>query len=259
MLFNKRSRPNQRPKRGAPMWMTTYSDMMTLILVFFILLYAFSEVDISKFKAISYSFENRPIFEYRSSVIPMEYNMSVPGRQQGKGVMEQDRNEDIERLGQEALRNQQRLNEVLRVVNQFLESNHMQHAVSATRDERGIVLVLQDRVLFNSGEAEILDGALPFLNKVADLIEALPNQVEIQGHTDNVPISSFRYPSNWELSTARASRVVRYFVEEKGLDPSRFVAVGYGEYKPVASNDTEAGRQKNRRVEIVINNLEEPE
>ncbi len=270
MHYNPR---RKKENRGSPRWMTTYSDMMTLILVFFILLYAFSEIDITKFKALSDSFVNRPVFEFRSSTVPLDYNSSIidtgMDNGQGKGssgdnqdqstsdAINDENNEDVKRLGKKALENQRKLNEVLDRVNQFLDQNEMTHAVSATRDERGVVLVLQDRVLFNSGEAEILDEALPFLTKVADLIKALPNQVEIQGHTDNVPISSYRYPSNWELSTARASRVVRFFVEEKGLEPSRFVAVGYGQYSPIDDNHTEQGRQNNRRVEIVINNLDD--
>lgn len=265
MHYNPR---RKKKNRGSPLWMTTYSDMMTLILVFFILLYAFSEIDITKFKALSDSFVNRPVFEFQSSSVPLNYNSSIVDtgmeNEQGKGSHGEDQSpndvindEDIKRLGQKALENQRKLNEVLEHVNQFLDQNELTHAVSATRDERGVVLVLQDRVLFNSGEAEILEDALPFLNKVADLITALPNHVEIQGHTDNVPISSYRYPSNWELSTARASRVVRFFVEEKGLEPSRFVAVGYGQHSPIDDNRTEQGRQNNRRVEIVINNLED--
>lgn len=263
-MFYKRRPADRKP--GAPLWMVTYSDLATLLLIFFILLFAFSDLDMERFQKFSDSFRNRQMIDYHPSLVPLE----SPGRiqefndstEQGNlqerplSGSEQKRRTELERLGEKELENQRELAEVLRVVNVFLKENNLQGVVTATKNERGVVLVLQDKVLFHSGEAEILPDALPLLDRVADLIDRLPNRMIVEGHTDNVPMSSYRYPSNWELSSARASQVVRYFIEQKNLEPSRFMAIGYAEYMPVAENDTDVGRQQNRRVVIIISNTD---
>jgi chemotaxis protein MotB len=144
------------------------------------------------------------------------------------------------------------MDELLEEVQEFLEENEMNELISATRDDRGGVLVLQERTLFETAEADLIDSAEPFLGKVGTLLSAIPNMVKVEGHTDSRPISNFRYPSNWELSGARASSVIRYLVETNDLDPQRFVATGYGDTRPVVPNTTVENLQLNRRVVIVI-------
>lgn len=119
--------------------------------------------------------------------------------------------------------------------------------------EGGLVIVLSDKILFDSGKAEVKKGAYPVLDKIAYIIKKkVPDKdIGVSGHTDNVPITYSGWETNWELSTARATNVL-YYLESKGIPPKRLSATGYGEYRPIASNDTEAGRAKNRRVEIVI-------
>jgi chemotaxis protein MotB len=115
----------------------------------------------------------------------------------------------------------------------------------------GLRLNLTQEVLFLSGSAEVNAGGRIVLTKVAERVRGIPHEVEVQGHTDNVPIHSERYPTNWELAGARASRVVR-FLEEQGVAPDRLCAISHGEYVPVAPNDSDAGRAKNRRIEITL-------
>ncbi len=126
--------------------------------------------------------------------------------------------------------------------------------VAVSMQAKGLVVTVLDRVLFESGKADLLDSAKEALDKMAEILQnEVPDQmVYIEGHTDNVPIGYSNWPSNWELSTARATEVVHYFVEARGLEPQRFAAVGYGEFQPVVSNSTPEGRLVNRRVEIVI-------
>lgn len=126
--------------------------------------------------------------------------------------------------------------------------------VSLSMQSRGLVVTVLDRVLFDSGKAELKSTSLQTLDKVAEILgtKVEDNRIYIEGHTDNVPIKYSGWKSNWELSAERAIGVIDYFVAEKGLDPNRIAAVGYGEYKPVADNDSAEGRGKNRRVEIVI-------
>lgn len=238
--MERKSSQKKQPK-GAPRWMVTFSDLMTLILVFFVLLFSMSVVDAAKFQAIADSFQQRAIFDFYPSMIPFD-NPS-----ESKDV-KQDPFEDI-RKGDNSDRE---LNRLLEEVNEYLERNDLTDVISAARDDRGVVLVLQERALFDSGEAEILPGAEPFLKKVGTLLETIPNMVKVEGHTDSRPISTFRYPSNWELSGARASSVIRYLVDKNELNPNRFIAVGYGDTRPVVPNTTEENLQKNRRVIIVI-------
>lgn len=134
----------------------------------------------------------------------------------------------------------------------FLEEEGLTGAVTANRTEEGVVLVLQDSILFDPGEAEVLEQGQLFLDEIGGLLEGMPNNVRIEGHTDTRPIANYRYPSNWELSGARASSVIRYLIDEFDIDDGRFSLIGYGEVKPVAKNDTDKNRAKNRRVEIII-------
>ena len=234
----------RRPKeeKGAPKWMVTFSDLMTLILVFFILLFSMSVVDAEKFRAIADSFQQRQVLDFLPSAIEFETPREERGEQrkdpfdEGKFGEEQDVNMD----------------ELLEEVQEFLETNELTELISATRDDRGVVLVLQERTLFATAEADVLADAKPFLDKVGTLLVAIPNMVKVEGHTDSRPISTFRYPSNWELSGARASSVIRYLVDNHNLEPNRFIATGYGDTRPVVPNTTVENLQTNRRVVIVI-------
>ncbi len=125
--------------------------------------------------------------------------------------------------------------------------------VSLSMEDRGLVITFLDEILFDSGKAKIKSGAFPALDKVASVItdKASDLSVGVEGHTDNEPIKYSGWKTNWELSTARATSVLHYLVE-KGVSPSKLAAIGYGEFRPVASNDTPEGRSKNRRVEVVI-------
>lgn len=126
--------------------------------------------------------------------------------------------------------------------------------LTLSMQERGLVVTVLDRVLFASGKADLMEGSKVTLDKVAEILNGKVRQhmVYVEGHTDNVPIRLSGWRSNWELSTARATEVIHYFVDQNSVNPHRIAATGYGEFHPVASNDTDSGRLKNRRVEIVI-------
>lgn len=253
-------KPRERRKKGnkgAPRWMVTYSDMVTLILVFFILLFSMSQIDAAKFEAISESFRNRMIFDFSPSPVPMENpSENISTEDDGKTTEEfelPEKEDDSEKdtdsdIGQI----EDSLSNLMEEVEGYLDEHDLNNVVSATRTKRGVELVLQDSILFNSGEAEILPSALPFLTKVGDLLSQVTNDIKVEGHTDDVPMSSFQYPSNWELSGARASSVVRFFVEENNLEEERFSITGFSDTKPLVPNDSASNRNKNRRVEIVI-------
>lgn len=233
-------RAPEAPK-GAPAWMVTFSDLVTLILVFFILLFSMSQIDMIKFKAITESFREQ-FFDFYPSIVPLD---NPAGLDTSMPVKDKDKDKEADFADKS-------LESLLADVQTFLDKNGLDDVVLANRTERGVVLVLQEQVLFAPGQADVIGDAHAFLDKVGELLQKLPNLVKVEGHTDDRPMSSFRYPSNWELSSARASSVINYLIGTHQLDSSRFIAVGYSDTRPIVSNDTPENRNKNRRVEIVI-------
>lgn len=217
-------------------WLTTYSDMMTLLLCFFVLLYAFSTMNSKKFKEISWSL-NSAFGGQQVQVITNGGSIGpVPA-------------EDYQEGGNKEFNTTQ---EIYNKVQKYVKENNLEAKVQVREDVKGIAIEIQEKILFDSGSAEIKSESIPVLEKIAGLLKLFPNNIIIEGHTDNVPISKGYYQSNWELSADRAVKVLRYMVEEKGLNSTKFTAIGCGEFKPIASNDTPDGRHKNRRVSILI-------
>lgn len=227
--MKRKKRRIQSKASGAPRWMVTFSDLVTLILVFFILLFSMSQIDNVKFQSMANSFRQQAAFDENPSIVPGDY----PNEQQQAG-------------------GQSDLDELYEKVQSFLKENSLEQTADVTRDERGVVLVLNEQFLFGSGESELMPVSYPFLDGIGALFKDLPNMIKVEGHTDNVPIQDERYPSNWELSSARSSSVIRYFVEEHSLSPGRFMAVGYADTRSIAPNSSEENRRKNRRVEMII-------
>ena len=147
-----------------------------------------------------------------------------------------------------------RLREAKSMLDSKLRSEINSDQVSLTMDDRGIVITFVAEVLFDSGKADLKQDGKNMLRKIASVInqEASDNEIGVEGHTDNVPIKHSGWKSNWELSAARATSVLHYLVSDCGLAPDKLSATGYGEYRPVKSNDTKEGKQANRRVEIII-------
>lgn len=253
----KRRRPRRNQSGGAPKWMVTYSDMVTLILVFFILLFSISQIDLAKFEAISESFRNRNILEFFPSAVPLDNPTEHTSTlESGKQTNEFDTPTQLpdktDRDRETDNKQEDSLDMLLANVDSFLEEHDLNDVINADRTERGVVLVLQESILFDSGEAEIIESGKPFLEKIGSLLLEIPNNVKVEGHTDSRPISNFRYPSNWELSGARASSVIRYLISQNEFAHERFSAVGYAETRPLVPNTSAANWSKNRRVEIVI-------
>lgn len=218
---------NEQPT--APFWMTTFSDMMTLLMVFFVLIVSMSEIKIKRFEeALTYFQGGRGILTQQSVMNNTLQTQETPNinRQQA---------EQFERL------------------NDYLQENDLQDKVQVELRPDGVHTVITDSVMFNTGEARLIEPARTILRLLADVIDADIQTVAVEGHTDSRPIRTLRYPTNWELSAARAASVVRFLQQhEDVLEPERYVALGYGEHHPVASNATPAGRAQNRRVEILF-------
>lgn len=222
-------------------WLGTYSDMVTLLMTLFVLLYSMSTVDEEKVRAISQAFS---IMTGKSADSILQYDMyegSQPvlgGESKVENTIEQSENIDQKTMYEE--------------VKEFVEQNQLNTTIDVVQDKNGVVLQLRDNILFDSGKAELTDGSKEILDKINTLISTMPNSIQIEGHTDNVPISNSQYEDNLELSSARAASVVRYFTNNKNQSSARFSAVGCGDSKPRVENTTEENKAQNRRVNILI-------
>ncbi len=218
---------------GAPAWMATYGDLVTLLLCFFILLFSMSTIDNHKFKAI---------------IISMQGSLGVLD----SGIIVEMENIETTFPGDVIDEEQEEFKKIFRQLDDFIKENDLEKSVTLSIDEKGLLIRFLDTVLFDFGRAEIKEDAKYIINMISNVIKESGKSIRIEGHTDNVPINTDRFPSNWELSTSRAVNVVKYVIELNDIEPWRISAAGYGEYHPIESNDAPSGRQKNRRVDIVI-------
>lgn len=228
-------------KAGAPEYMLTYGDLVTLLMCFFVLLFAMSSTDAQKFEALMVSFQGS------AGILPGGTSMSE-SRMQFQGMPE--KNQSTAQTVQ--LESMEKLKEELQ---KEVGKGKLSKDVQMEIEVRGLVIRLPDNVLFDSGSAEIKAEALTSLNTIGQVLnrkEYGSSMIRVEGHTDNVPINSFRYPSNWELSTARSTNVIKYLIASIKMNSERLSASGYGEYHPIASNADATGRSKNRRVDIVV-------
>lgn len=236
------------PKKGAPAYMNTYGDMMTLLLCFFVLLFASSTVDAAKFEAIVQSFKERiSIFDGGETIRTDTHSM--------KNGMSQYPEQDQIASMQEAAMIDQTLTQTQKELSGYIKEKDLEAQVTVERTGDEIVMRFSDVLLFESGRAEIKAGAIPALSTIGDQLKNYMEQgysLNIEGHTDNVPIRTSQFPSNWYLSSARAIAVASFYIDEMGFDRTRVACTGSGEFKPIASNDSEEGRAKNRRVEIKL-------
>ena len=233
---NRRAKNAQPVEEGAPAWMTTYSDMITLVLAFFVLLFSFAVIEEAKFNEIMSSM--RMTFLGAEGILD---GSSDPADLPDSFFEQDPLAKDTE--------------ELMASIESFIEERNLAGTIAVELDERGIILVISDAILFEPARADLLPEARYLLGYVGEMIDDIPNQVLVEGHTDNVPIHTPQFPSNWELSVARAVVVVRYLSERMSVEPHRLAAVGYSEYHPVASNITPEGRQLNRRVNIIISRM----
>lgn len=232
--------------RGIPPWYATYSDMMTLLLTFFVLLYSLSSSNAHKFDQFLRSVH---------SVLgkPGSMGRDLNRDRNGLGVLKVPKGSSIK--PQKFGLTKQEISE-MQTIKQELEKHLARLSngskVDLTMTERGLVIRLAGQLLFESGKADIRPESLGILANVAIAVKAKPNSIRIEGFTDNRPISNSRYPSNWELSTARSTSVLRYLINVHRIDPKRLSAAGYGEFRAIYPNDSDSNRSLNRRVDIVL-------
>jgi chemotaxis protein MotB len=226
--------------------------MVTLCLTFFILLYSFSTLDAIKWKSVVSSLQGalgpldggKSILEQAADQIPGNDGSAARNLE---AQLDPGRVQDLLRYQQEMIM----LEQVKDKLNQYLGEKGLSASVTVATEERGLVLRFQESVLFKKSRADLLEGSKEVLQEVTSILKEIDNPIRIEGHTDDLPINTPRFPSNWELSTARATNVLRFLIQE-GLPGQRLSAVGYGEFHPLVPNTSETNREKNRRVDIVI-------
>ncbi|MGE7602700.1 flagellar motor protein MotB [Peribacillus sp. NPDC097675] len=226
-------------------WLVPYADILTLLLALFIVLFASSSVDAVKFQQLSNVFNQ----VFSSGTGFMDYpsdspsdNPTSPEQMTGiKGIKGQGKSEE------------KQLSEVQGRVNEYIQKNDLVDELDTNLTDEGLMISIRDNVLFESGVSEVRTEDRRIAKEISSLLVMdLPRGIVISGHTDNVPIKTYRYDSNWDLSVMRAVNFMKLLLDNTKLDPEMFSAKGFGEFKPVASNKTAEGRAKNRRVEILI-------
>lgn len=264
-----RKRKQEEAPTGSPAWMATFSDLMNLLLCFFVILFSMSSVDVAKYEEVAASLSKSfSIFKAGEKSIG-DGQLISSGMTQLNDLGEKT-TELAEASQQEAVENadpleeareqieaekKSELDQLYEQVTDATEKRKIEQYVDVTIDDAYtyVCLTLSGSVLFDSGSAEIVDGSYPILSRVGDILKTYDDHlIYIEGHTDNVPIHNSRFTSNNELSWARADSVWNYMVNKKKLDPVTLVSAGRSEYEPIASNKTEEGRAKNRRVTIKI-------
>lgn len=230
-----RKRKEDTPPPGAPGWMTTYGDLMSLLLCFFVLLVSMSTMEIEKFKAAAASLRGAfSVLPFQEAVRPrpvMPKSSDAPPkadtRKRGKAIM--------------------RLRQIIR-------EKDLTGLITVQQTEQGVHITIGDPALFDSGQATIKSEMNVVLDAIVEVVQAGTGteNIRVEGHTDNIPIHNAQFDDNWELSISRSLSVIRYIRGKEKIDPQRLRPVGCGEFHPIASNQTPEGRARNRRVEIYI-------
>lgn len=230
-------KPRNKPKKeNNERWLLTYSDLITLLMIFFVVMYSMSNIDKAKYEKIANSMSS-----------------SMGGNSFFSDITEQNTTSTIEQSGT----SEEEFNEfkdLKEKINTIISQNKSEDEIIVTEYEKGLVISFKDGILFDSGSNILKEESYNRLSKIGEILKNSYSYARIEGHTDNIPISNNLFSSNWELSSARATTVLNFFVENRYISPEKICSVGYGEYRPKDTNDTEAGRNNNRRVDIVLVN-----
>ncbi len=226
-------KPRHEEHENLERWLVSYADFITLLFAFFVMLYAIASVNTGKFRVLSNAivaaFTHKKQIRLTHVIIPKDMATAGKATPQVESVMVQ-------------------------AMQLLVQKSSEKGDMKVVQTREGIVLRIQSRFLFASGHARVRHEAIPVLRKIAALLVRTNHEIRVHGYTDNQPIRTSRYPSNWALSTMRAVNVLTRLLEYGSIEPGRMGAAGFGKFRPIASNLTPEGREKNRRVEILIMN-----
>ncbi|MCG7957079.1 MAG: flagellar motor protein MotD [Candidatus Thiodiazotropha endolucinida] len=265
-----RRRKRQEEPANHERWIVSYADFVTLLFAFFVVMYSVSSVNEGKYRVLSQTLTHA-FQESQRSLDPIQVgelsrsrgdtpglgdeNALIQGElRQGPGIENQLGRDSA--VGKEVIpdlpsNETQRLSFLAATIEDMLSDYVDRDLVDVSFSEDRVVVNMKDKMLFPSASAHLSRAAVKALGEISRVLKTVPNQVQVEGNTDNRPINTEEFPSNWELSAARAASVV-HLMTRTGIDPGRMSAVGYAEHRPVADNDTQEGRAKNRRVTLII-------
>ncbi|MDI4649267.1 flagellar motor protein MotB [Cohnella hashimotonis] len=259
--MSKKHRHEEHEEHADESWLLPYSDLMTLLLALFIVLYAASSVNVSKLEELSQAFKTA--FSSGISILDKSAAVQSDANDLGKRQREQqaDTNKDRDSLTRTeqsarqtlAKQEQENLEKLKKQLDQYIKKGGLSSQLETNLNQSQLMITIRDNALFPSGTANVKPEARKLAVAIGNMLKAYPDyEIIVSGHTDNQPISTFEFASNWELSSKRAINFMKILLENQAFDPRKFSAIGYGEYRPLDSNDTDAGRSKNRRVEVSI-------
>lgn len=254
--MKKKSKHEQHEEHNDESWLLPYSDLMTLLLALFIVLYGMSTVDAKKFEELSQAFN--AALNGGVSVLDQS-SVNGNSRNTPKDAQSKEQQQSMQNLTQqqkrEALMKQEQedLTKLKQQLDQYIKQSGLTSQLSTKLNQSQLLITISDNALFPSGQADLKPQAEALAKSLSSMLAKFPDyEILVSGHTDNVPIDNTEFASNWDLSFARARNFMEVLLQNTKLDPKMFSPIGYGEFHPVADNSTEVGRSKNRRVEISI-------
>ncbi|MDD2308033.1 MAG: flagellar motor protein MotB [Desulfuromonadaceae bacterium] len=236
-------------------WLVSYADFITLLFAVFVVLYAMGQSDKKKVEEVmqaiqqSFGMATAGASAPKVNVIPSQAVTIIPSLKPEIKISPMGRT----RSGQVKTRAEEKdFRQIKSAVEAYLVKQGAQNKVTLEITRRGLIVSLKEAGFFNSGQANIKPEAYDLINTIAEVMTQYNNPLRLEGHTDNIPISTAQFPSNWELSTARATNGLKYLLKNFNIDPNKISATGYAEFRPIADNATPDGRARNRRVDLVM-------
>ena len=243
---------NELEEEGAPAWVVTFGDLMSLLLCFFVLMLSFSEIDRQFYKEVAGSLSKAFGVQRKTPAFESPKGQKIIAREFDQDIIPSHKREEIlatqerEAVGKELKKE---------VETRFQD---MKNLIQVDVDKNKVRIRLMGGTAFDSGKAEIRQQMIPLLKKIGSVLGETKGDIVISGHTDNVPVTGGQYKSNLRLSAARSASVAEFLIHRTSVNPRRIATMGFGKYRPLESNDTPEGREKNRRVEIVLTSLPSP-
>ncbi|CUU46914.1 OmpA family protein [Clostridium beijerinckii] len=235
----------KKEKDDTERWMLSYLDFITLMMIFFLMMYAISNVDTKKSQTLANSLKIGFNSGNGENVIAVSDSSNSPPT-----VIDQQNTQN----NSDSIAEEEKLSDVKKKVDDLVNNSELKGSVTTSIQERGLIISFNDSVFFNSGQSTIKPDWQGKLISISKILNDIDNYIHVEGHTDNVAINNDYFHSNWQLSAVRAANVVEFLISKGSVKPERLSSVGYGEYRPVKDNNTEDGRAANRRVDIVILN-----
>lgn len=249
--MKKKHKKHQHEEHIDESWLIPYADLLTLLLALFIVLFSMSSLDAKKYEQMSQAFS----MAFSSGTGVLENIGITPTLVPGSPSQTQTSGSQTEQNERQAQMKQEQedMEELKRQLDQYIEDNNLTTQLNTQLNHSHLMITISDNTLFDSGSAEVKTVARDMAMSISSMLQQYPGyEIVVAGHTDNLPINNWQYRSNWDLSADRAINFMKVLLENAGLDPKGFSAVGFGEYRPVDTNDSVEGRAKNRRVEVSI-------